>query len=190
MRRLQIQRGLGVFYFLLSTSYLCSCSGVPRKTQLHYSPPSTAGIHKPLDGAKASAADAKSSVAAAVSAAEKGDLDTVKVELRAANDYIDQLTRQLLNTEEAVGYYEKKVVSQTDAANKAIDEKNHAIDVANAAVSRYHKLKFAVCLLAAAAALLLVFQFRALFIFIPPPYNLIALGVVPIAVFGFLWLRL
>jgi hypothetical protein len=95
----------------------------------------------------------------------------------ALNDAADKIT-----------LLESAVKNQTVLLNNANDEKNAAITERDAAVEKYHHLKFFLCLLAAAAAGLLVFQFRGLLRLLGP-WGFAAYAVVPGAVFTFVWLR-
>jgi len=152
-----------------------------------------------VSNAQTHAQKAKESVADAKAAAKVGaiDLNRLHVALDLANQEIDALTQELNVTQQALAYgarasteLQGKINDQTDSLNKANDEKNRALKAADDAERRYHHLKFWVCALAAVAAGLLVFRLKALLFLIPPPYNFIVGAAVPVAVFGFLWLRL
>jgi len=188
----------------LSAIALCLGGCASPRSAIRYSPPSVAPVREQISeagshvtNAQTHAQAAKRAVAAAVSAANKYKDAELNLQLVAADHEIDALTVELNSAQTAlrsantnVDSLEHKIGDQTNLLNTANDEKNAALTKAHAAARRYHKLKFWVCALAAAATALLIFRFKALLFLIPPPYNFIVGAAVPAGVFGFLWLRL
>jgi hypothetical protein len=193
---------------LLAATLFSSCAS-PRRSAIHYSAPSVAPIRQNISSAKAhAAAEGIAAGAAGVAIARAQSLYSsheshpsessadLQESLGEASGQINTLItengalRPALDAAEAnITTLETKVGSQTDSLNTCGDEKNLAIDRADKATHRYHKLKFLMCTLAAAAAGLLVFQFRNLLLLLGP-YGFAAYAVVPGIVFAALWLRL
>jgi hypothetical protein len=177
------------------------CANSRKTPALHYSAPSTAPIQEKIS-------DAKSSVAAAVSAADSVSAAIAEAKTINTNEQVGHalgvaearakdLSTQLTSAQSAlVGAGEKTLLvdsavrNQTDLLNRTIGAKNAAITERDSAVRKYHGLKFFLCLLAAGAVLSLAWRLRGLLVFIPPPYNLVAIGALPVLTFTFLWIRL
>jgi flagellar basal body L-ring protein FlgH len=154
---------------------------------VRYSAPSTAPVQQKITDATTAIGDVSIAIAEAkaINTNEKVGHALTIAEARA-HDAKDALTaagdRTLL--------LDSAVRNQTDVLNRTIDEKNDAITERDSAVRKYHGLKFFVCLLAAGAVLSLAWRLRGLLVFIPPPYNLVAIGALPVLTFTFLWIRL
>jgi hypothetical protein len=90
---------------------------------------------------------------------------------------------------------EQKVGHQTDDLNTCGDDKNKALDRADALekksaidAKKYHRLKFAVCLLAAALATFVAVRLGLLkLLAFLGPYGMLGIAAIPAAVFGALW---
>lgn len=116
-----------------SVTLFASCSTQTRS--VHYSPPSAAPVRDKISSAQGHAAKAKKAVADAQAAVRKlgilpgsdGSASSLSSSLASANQEIDALTIELLSTQTALKDFELKVSDQTNAANRAIDEKNAAI---------------------------------------------------------------
>jgi hypothetical protein len=178
-----------------------SCANSPKRSTIRYSAPSTAPVQQKIS-------DAKSSVAAAVSAADSvsaaiADAKSINTDVKVghalgvaesrAKDLSTQLASaqgSLIDAGDKTLLLDSAVRNQTDLLNTCGDEKNAAITERDSAVRKYHDLKFFVCLLAAGAVLSLAWRFRGLLAFIPPPCNLVAIGALPLVIFTFLWIRL
>jgi hypothetical protein len=182
------------FAFLFATLASCvamlllatSCANRKPAT-VRYSPPSTAPVQQKITDATAAVGDVSAAIAAAkaINIDEKVGHALTIAEARAidAKDALAAAGDKTLLLDSAVR-------NQTDLLNRTIDEKNTAITERDDAVRKYHALKFFLCLLAAGAVLFIAWRFRALLVFIPPPYNLVAIGALPVLVFTFLWIRL
>jgi hypothetical protein len=183
--------------------FLASCAHRKLAT-IRYSPPSTAPVQEKISDAKSSntaAISAADSVTALIAEAQTAlavsDLPRVGHALGVAESMAKDLGNQLSVTQSSLTIagdrtllLDSAVRNQTTLLNNAIDEKNAAITARDVAVSKYHRLKFFVCLLAAGAVLSLAWRFRGLLAFIPPPYNLVAIGALPVITFTALWIRL
>lgn len=189
---------------------LCSCSAIPRKTAVHYSPPSTATVSSSIGTAQGSvrsagieAGNLKTQIASAIKASEGGSVE-LKLALTRANLSVDTLTKQLLVTggdltaaAGSITQLQAEVNGLAGAANTCIDEKNAAIDIAHAKEKQVafeqahvHRLKFWMCSLAAGCALLVAFGFRSV-LMLGGPYALAAGFVAfPAATFAACWLLL
>jgi hypothetical protein len=175
-----------------------SCAN-PKRSSIRYSPPNVQPVREKL-------IDAKTSVVAAVSAADA--VQSAIAEAKAANtnekvghalglaeSKAKELIAQLQSAQGSIGgagdnltLYDSAARNQTVLLNNAITRADASDLRADAAVEKYHHLKFFLCLLAAAAAGLLVFQFRGLLRLLGP-WGFAAYAVVPGAVFAFVWLR-
>lgn len=196
--------------FLFACLAVALCVGgcaSPKRSAVHYSPPSVAPVREKISSAQGSVANAITLAGAAKTAiaratellaapADQLSVPDLQEALGEASGKVDALTTQLGSALGALGEaqvridaLETKVSTQAAQLNTAIDEKNAAITWGDAAVSKYHRLKFFICLLAAAAAGLLVFQFRGLLVYLGP-WGLAAYVVVPGLVFTALWIRL
>src|ERR1043166_12245 len=167
----------------VSAAFLASCSSPGNGSWLHYSAPSSAPVQQSVQRAQ-------SSVDAAIEQAKNLSVDEKSQPgLVALNRSLFEAKNELRDAQAHIIDLDKKVRDQTDTLNKTIDEKNAAITARDAANSHVHKLKFLVCSIAAAAAGLLVFQFRSILALFGP-WGFIAYAAVPSLVFGLLWLRL
>jgi len=173
---------------------LVGCAS-PKKSALHYSAPSTAPVQEKITDAKTAVTDVSTAIADAQTALQTSDLRSPTSERvghaltlaeQRANDAAVALAAAGNNTL----LLDSAVRNQTDVLNRTIDEKNSAITERDSAVGKYHHLKFWICLLAAGAVLSLAWRFKSLLLFIPPPYNLVAIGALPVLTFAFLWIRL
>lgn len=103
---------------------LCSCASQTRSVR--YSPPSAAPVRDKVSSAQTHAKAAKGAIDKAEKLTPPGNPD-LKDQLGEASRFIDALLDELTNTQTALKDYELKVSDQTNAANRAIDEKNAAI---------------------------------------------------------------
>jgi uncharacterized lipoprotein YajG len=190
---------------LSAVSVVAFASCAAPRAALHYSPPSVAPVRENVSDAQSHvtnaqthAQKAKAAIADAIKQMEMAcpQAAGLKLDLADANREIDALTYELNVAQESlksanvhVDQLEGKIGEQTNLLNTANDEKNAAITKADAAAHRYHKLKFYVCALGAALALLLIFKFKGLLTLLGP-YGAIAYAAGPAAVFGALWLFL
>jgi PBP1b-binding outer membrane lipoprotein LpoB len=166
--------------------FLAGCSSSPKRSSIRYSPPPVAPVQEKITHAQTAAA----SVSAAIAEAQALNKDEkVGHALGVAESAAKELKVDLVVAGDRLLLLDSSIRNQTDLLNAAIDEKNAAIIERDDAVSKYHKLKFFLCLLAAGVVLSLAWRFRGLLVFIPPPYNLVAIGALPVLVFGFLWIR-
>ena len=185
---------------VLSVVAFASCAA-PRSA-LHYSPPSVAPVRQDISNVQSHVANAQThaqKAKAAIADAKKlapADPPELKLALDVADGEIDGLTYELNSAQTAlksansrINNLEGKIGEQTNLLNTANDEKNAAITEAAAAAHRYHKLKFYVCALGAALALLLILKFKGLLTLLGP-YGAIAYVAGPAAVFAGLWMFL
>jgi hypothetical protein len=203
------------FAFLFATVTSCvalllatGCSSSPKRSSVRYSPPSVQPVREKITDAQTFAvAEATAGVAAQTALAKAkeilstpqplnpsttADLQEAIAEATAQVNHLlavnANLQLALNEAADKVTLLESVVKNQTVLLNNAIDEKNAAITERVIAVEKYHHLKFFLALLAAAAAGLLVFQFRGVLRLLGP-WGFAAYAVVPGAVFTFVWLR-
>ncbi|TMJ17788.1 MAG: hypothetical protein E6G94_01425 [Alphaproteobacteria bacterium] len=176
-----------------------SCSNRKPLT-MHYSAPSVAPVREKLSDAQSlSVAEATTGVAAQLALAraktlapQVPDLQEAIAEASGQVEHLLEVNANLQAALKEVGaklaVYETATNLQTTLLNSANDAKNSAITERDIAVAKYHRLKFLVCLLAAGAVLSLAWRFKTLLLFIPPPYDLVAIGALPVIAFAFCWI--
>lgn len=168
-----------------------SCAN-PKRSAIRYSPPSFTPIREKITDAQTSASGVKNAIEKAQSLVGQDSVDPKNVPdlnaaLADAHRFVEALGGNLVGAQEKTNFVESASKNQTVLLNNAIDEKNAAITERDVAVRKYHGLKFLVCLLAAGAVLSLAWRLRGLLAFIPPPYNFVAIGALPLITFTFLW---
>jgi hypothetical protein len=186
------------FHFVATVLWtvLClSACSTPSRSTVHYSPPSFAPAHEQITKAQVSNDTAIKVAAAIKTAIAAGDL-------HAANQGLDKLTNELVNVQDAlktaqlrISELELKVGVQTTDLNTCGDDKNKLLDQKAAAEAKsakdekkYHRLKFAVCGLLAAAATFIAVRlgiFRMLAFL--GPYGAIGIAAIPAGVFAAVW---
>jgi septal ring factor EnvC (AmiA/AmiB activator) len=126
--RLPLLIGCGV------TLLLIGCATSPRRSAVHYSPPSVAPARQKITNAQGHAKAAKAAIVKAEKLAP-ANLPKLSADLTEADHEIDELTDELLNAQSALTELENKNDHQTDLLNAAIDDKNAALDQ-NAIIER------------------------------------------------------
>lgn len=180
-----------------------------------YLPPSTAATRMAVTSGQEKVKTAQTYVTSAqgraksattkLSELEKGVSDTpilLKLVVDARND-IDQLTTELIHTQEALASaqvslaeaqnhatsLQLRVNDQTKTLNSTIETSNRNAAEATAAKKAYHRLKFYACSLGAALAFFVIWKFKVALAFLGP-WSLAAFIAGPAAIFGLLWLLL
>lgn len=154
--------------------------------------PSFAAVHGNISqaqthaaAASTAAAEAKVAIARAQSLAPAAIPD-LREALNIAQGKIDVLTTELVEVQEALTNANTHISALETQVIALADQLNTALAHDAASTAKYHRLKFYCCLIAAAAAFLLVFQFRNVLVLLGP-YGFIAYGAAPAAVFGLCW---
>jgi septal ring factor EnvC (AmiA/AmiB activator) len=171
-----------VLLSVVSMLSIAGCSAVPKRTALHYSPPSAAPVRVAIAKAQTQARTAKQSIAAARIAP---DAHALQFALDASDHALDQLTTSLLEATAKVGELEQKIEVQTSGLNQANDEKNAALDHAaklqrtlSDIVAQRNKL---------VALITVVALGGAIFLFRRPLGALFGVPIPAIVLAGFLW---
>jgi uncharacterized phage infection (PIP) family protein YhgE len=155
-----------------------ACSTAPKRSTVHYSPPSVQPVRDKISSAQSSivqavtaAGTAKAAIAraeASLSAApaDKPDVANLHEDLAEASGAVNSLTTQLESARSSLAdgakstdTLEQTIGTQTTDLNTCSDDKNKLLDQVRdlkaAAVlhdRKYHRLKIGVCTLAAAVA--------------------------------------
>jgi hypothetical protein len=192
-----------VAMLLLATS----CSS-PKHASIRYSPPSAHSVYEKLSDAEnlaraeASAAGAaKAAIARATSLvaapADQLSVPELKEALGDASGQVESLLTANASLQAALkevgaklAVYETATKLQTTLLNSANDRADAAEIRADKAERGYHRLKFYNCLIIAAGVGLLAWRFKSLLLFIPAPWNLVAMGALPVGAFGLAWILL
>ncbi len=196
------------------TLLTCSCAS-PKRLAPTYLPPSTTATRVAVTSGQEKVKTAQTYVTSAqghaksatakLSELEKGVSDTptlLKLVVDARND-IDQLTTELIHTQEALASaqvslaeaqnhatsLQLRINDQTQTLNSTIETSNRNAAEATAAKKAYHRLKFYACSLGAALAFFVIWKFKVALAFLGP-WSLAAFIAGPAAIFGLLWLLL
>lgn len=146
--------------------WLTACSSAPRRAALHFSTPNAAPVRANIASAQTAIAAAQRHASAAranIAAAEKLAAPNVSPLLVSARGELDALSVQLARaggelsqSQGRIGELEEKVSAQTDALNRAQDDKNEALQKLEAAQAANHRLRWSLARWRAALSLLVL----------------------------------
>lgn len=182
---------------ILAVTVLCSCAGT-RATPT-FIQPSTAAIGQATAEAKAHTTKAQVSGRAAKQSIKQAEAKApqAKLELELAGQQVDTLLTELDQTQDALSRSEgsrtqldSELRTQTKLANQASTDLRELQPRLTAVTHKYHRAKLILGSLMTGAIALLMWKFKAMLAFIPPPYNLVVMAGAPVVAGTLIYLLL